>query len=84
MHCLPQRLKSTFFEKNSSGGFPEVHAVKKKFQKKLILFFEVIVQPPKHIFEIGIFSMFSSFCRMNPKKGILIFLFFFQNETINK
>ena len=23
MHCLPQRLKSTFFEKNLSGGFPK-------------------------------------------------------------
>ena len=35
MHYLPQRLKSTFF------------------QKTLILDFEVIVQPPKHIFEIS-------------------------------
>ena len=23
MHCLPQRLKSTFFEKNSSRGSPK-------------------------------------------------------------
>ena len=29
-----------------------------KFQKTLILVFEVIVQPPKHTFEIGIFSTF--------------------------
>ena len=29
--------------------------VKNFFQKKLILVFEVIVQPPKHTFEIGIF-----------------------------
>ena len=32
--------------------------VKKKFQKTLTLAFEVIVQPPKHKFEIGIFSTF--------------------------
>ena len=31
--------------------------VKKKFQKTLILAFEVILQPPKHTFEIGIFFL---------------------------
>ena len=30
----------------------------KKFQKTLILVFEVIVRPPKHTFEIGFFSRF--------------------------
>ena len=35
MYCLPQRLKSMVF---------------KKIQTTLILVFEVIVQPPKHIF----------------------------------
>ena len=40
MHCLPQRLKSMFFEKISNGAAP-------KFQKPLILVFEVIVQPSK-------------------------------------
>ena len=43
---LPQRLKSTFFEKKNK-------------KKTLILVFEVIVQPPnKHTFEIGIFFVF--------------------------
>ena len=32
--------------------------LKKKFQKMLILVFEVIVQSPEHTFEIGIFFMF--------------------------
>ena len=41
MHCLPQRLKSTFFEIFSSEGSQRRHRVKKKFQKTLILFFEV-------------------------------------------
>ena len=39
LHCLPQRLRSTLVE-GASGA-------KKKFQKTLILVFEVIVQPPK-------------------------------------
>ena len=34
--------------------------VKKNFQKTLILVFEIITQPPKHTFEIRIFSRFSS------------------------
>ena len=52
MHCLPSRLKSTFFEKISSGGSLKRRGpgVKKKFQKTFILVFEVIVQPTKHIF----------------------------------
>ena len=54
MHFLPHRLKSTFFDIFSSGGIlkTSTHEVKKKFQKTLILVFEVTVQPPKHIFEI--------------------------------
>ena len=48
MHCLHQRLKSTFFEKNFEWSGPEAAGrVKKKFQKTLILVFEVIVQLPK-------------------------------------
>ena len=35
--------------------------VKKNFQKTLILAFEVILQPPKHTFEIGIFYNLSHF-----------------------
>ena len=42
MHCLPQRLNSTFFEKNSNGA-----RGMRKISKTLILVFEVIVQPPK-------------------------------------
>ena len=63
MHCLPQRLKSMFFEiffewrVSERGPRP---GVKKKFLKMLILVFEVIVQPPKHTFEIGIFPRFSN------------------------
>ena len=49
MHCLPQRPKSTFFEKFSRGGAANAELrVKKNFQKMLILVFEVIVQPPKN------------------------------------
>ena len=46
MHCLPQRLKTTFFEIFSSGGSPKARetGVKKKYQKTLILVFQVIEQ----------------------------------------
>ena len=48
MHCLPQRLKSTyvwnFFERSRCEG---VSGVRKNFKQLLILVFEVIVQPPK-------------------------------------
>ena len=40
---LHQKLKSMFFEK--------------KFQQTLILAFEVIVQSPKHAFEIALFQL---------------------------
>ena len=53
-YCLPQRLKSKLFLKISSGGSPKGPGVKKNFHKTLILIFEVIMQQPKHIFEIGI------------------------------
>ena len=45
--------------------------VKKKFQKPLILVFEVIVQPPKHTFENGIFFTFFLIVisRKNISKG---------------
>ena len=62
MDCLPQSLKSTFFEFFWSGGYPKWTQSEEKIQKMLILFFEVIVQPPKHVFEIEIFSRFSSLC----------------------
>ena len=38
--------------------------VKKKFQKTFILAFDVIVQPPKHTFEIALFPRFSSLCKL--------------------
>ena len=48
---LPQRLKSTLFEKFFKRSGPEgASGVKKKFQKMLILAFEVIMQPPKRHF----------------------------------
>ena len=43
-----------FFQVEGSQRRP---GVKKKFQKTLILVFEVIVQPPKHTFEIGCFGV---------------------------
>ena len=46
-HLLPQRLKSTFFE--NFWNF---------FSKNMILVFEVIVQPPKSTFKIGILFVF--------------------------
>ena len=58
MHCLPQ----TFFETFSSGGSDPGEEVdpgsEEKIQELLILAFEVIVQPPKHTLEIGIFFAF--------------------------
>ena len=36
----------------------------KKFQKTLILAFEVIVQPPRHTFEIGFFFRVLSHCEI--------------------
>ena len=67
MHCLPrpQGQKTMFFEIFSSGGSRRPR-VKKKFQKALLLVFEVIPQPPKSkpTFEIGIFfPRFSSLCK---------------------
>ena len=44
MHCLPQSLKSTLFEKNLSGQGEQ--GVKIIFQKLFILVFEVIMHPP--------------------------------------
>ena len=56
---FPQKLKSMFFEKNfERSGSKEASGVRKKIQKPLILVFEVIVQPPKHIFKNGIFFVF--------------------------
>ena len=55
MHCLPQGLKSTFFEIFSSGGSPKGTWSEENFQKTLILVFELIVQQPKVFF-------FSSLC----------------------
>ena len=50
--------KATFFEKkflHSRSPSGTLHS--KKFQKTWILVFEVIVQPPKHTFKIGIFFL---------------------------
>ena len=57
---LPQRLKSTFFEIFRVEGSRRRPGVKKKLSKTLLLVLEVIVQPPKHTFEIGFFSCFSA------------------------
>ena len=59
MHCLLQMLKSTFFEIFSSGAAPKgPSAGWEKMLKTLSLAFEVIVQPPKHTYEITLFSSF--------------------------
>ena len=50
-----------FFRLEGSRRRPGVN---KKFQKTLILVFEVIVQPPKHTFEIGFFFLRFSILRM--------------------
>ncbi len=47
-----------FFEQILSGESLKVARSEEKFQKLMILGFEVIVQPRKHTFEIGIFSTF--------------------------
>ena len=52
-----KRTKINVFWKNFKWRVPKGT----KFQKTLILVFEVIVQPPKHTFEIGFFLRFSSF-----------------------
>ena len=51
IHCLPQRLKSTFFCYffRMEGLFLRGPGVKKFFQRTLILVFEVIMQPPKYL-----------------------------------
>ena len=50
MHCLPQRLKSTFFEIFSNRECPKGTRSEKKFRTTLILVFEVIVQQHGNIF----------------------------------
>ena len=45
--------------------------VKKKFQKTLILVFVVILQPPKHIFEIGFFFRVSAHCALYDLEKML-------------
>ena len=55
---LPQRLKSTFLEIFSSVGYPKGTRNEEFFLKTLLLVFEVIVQPLKHTFEIGLFFAF--------------------------
>ena len=69
-HCervvayLPQRVKSTFFEKIffTPGLLWAGTLHTKNFQKTLIYVFEVIVQLPKHTFEIRIFFHFLAHC----------------------
>ena len=61
---LPQRLKSTVFEIFShSGGSFGAAPLEKKIQKSLILVFEVIVQSPKHTFQITLFSRLLEFLK---------------------
>ena len=59
---LPQRPKLMFFEIRSCLRVPFGKPPLKKFQKTLILVFKVIVQPPKHTFEIGIFFHLLAHC----------------------
>ena len=63
---LTKRLKSTFLEffflRTPWDGL--LHS--KTFRKTLILAFDVIVQPPKHTFEIALFPRFSSLCHHHP------------------
>ena len=67
------KAKMNVFWKNFDRGSPMLRGprVKKIFQKPLILVFEVIVQPPKHTFENGIFSTFFLvvISRKNISKG---------------
>ena len=61
MHYLPQRLKLKVFFLNFSNRAAPIEGdsgVMKKFQKTLILAFELVVQPPKHTFEIAFFYQF--------------------------
>ena len=48
-HRFPQRLKSTFLKCFLHSRFPSATLHMKFFQKTLILAFEVILHPPKHI-----------------------------------
>ena len=54
---MPKWLKSRFFRKNFQSTGPEW---------KLILAFEVIIQPLKHTVQITFFSTFSSLCSSIP------------------
>ena len=56
MLCLPQRLKSTFFDIFPSGVFPKGTQSEEKISKNVD--FSLFEEPPKHTFEIGIFSIF--------------------------
>ena len=63
MHCLSQRIKSTFFEKFLSGGFSKGTRIEEIFfQKMLILVFEVIVQLPKHTSRCCMITSNSAHC----------------------
>ena len=58
MHCLPWLLKSMFFEKILNEGAPKVPAGRwKNFKKALLLAFKVLMEPPKHTFELVLFSI---------------------------
>ena len=63
------KAKINVFWKNFERSGPEGHQEWRFFfQKTLILAFEVIIQPPKHTFEIRIFfSRFSSLCETRRK-----------------
>ena len=52
------RLKSTFFWKKNSNGV----VVKKILKHVDFTLFEVIMQPPKHTFEIGFFFHILAHC----------------------
>ena len=67
---LPQRPKLMFFEIFLHSRYSSGTLHLNKLQKTFILVFEVIVQPPKHTFEIGIFfPHFSSHCVKCPTKS---------------
>ena len=65
MYCLLQSLKSTFLRTFSECSGLEVEGtywVKKKFQKMLILVFEVIMKPLLQTLFIVLFFHFSILC----------------------
>ena len=75
MHCLPQRLKKRhFLKKFWVKDSRRRSGVKKKLQKMLTSVFEVIVPPPKHTFEIGVFFCILAHCTYNVLHIVVLLL----------